>query len=146
MRAQDFLIAILIGALFIVIPLSFISSSYNDMGVVMDSEVNDSFGEFMTIAQDANVQMTNMSADIAAKSPGGSEVNANTDQTYEDNLIKASTRVLGLIPQSYGIIRGAMSAIARRAGINPIFMTVGFSIIVIIVSFMFISALLRQNV
>jgi len=146
MRMQDYLIALIVGSLFITLPLGYMYFAYPEMGVTMDTEANETFGEFGVIASEANSHMTNMTAEMQAKSPGGSEVNANTDQTYEDNLVKASTRVISLIPQSYKIFSKALQTLGNRVGIHPLFISAAFMIVIIILAFLFISALLRQTV
>jgi len=146
MRLQDYLIAIIISGLFITLPLGYLYFAYDEMGVVVDDKVNQSFGRIQSIAVQSNKQMINMTSDIQSRSPGGKDVNANTDQTYEDNLLKASARVLSLIPQSYSIMSNSIQILGIDLGIHPLILSAAFMILIIILSFLFISAVIRQRV
>lgn len=146
MRVQDFLIALLIFGLFVSIPVGYLFFTYNKMGVVIDSETNDTLVGMSGYASSSNMFMSNLTEDIQSKSPGGQDVNANTDQTYEDNLVKASGRVLSLIPSSYSVFNNGMQKVAAAVDLDPLFVRLGFSVIIIIISFIFISGLFKMEV
>jgi ABC-type glycerol-3-phosphate transport system permease component len=145
MRLQDFLIGILIAALFLTVLLGFAYSMYSEMDVTLDNTTSDAFAAFETSATGAQTDIFGHTMDMQRAAPGGSESTTDTSKTAYDNIVGSGINLITLFPKTYSTFNNLIQTLANKAGIPGIFVQVLIAVVVILITIIFVSSVLRNR-
>lgn len=146
MRLQDFLIGMMVVALFTLVILGFAFSTYEAMDVTIDNQTQTVFEGFERQANTTQTDLFGKAVEMQQKAPGGSDVTQGSyDQSFSDAILLSGWRVISIVPTAYNTFDGLLRVFGNALGIDPIFMYTFMASIVLIISIIFVSSILQNR-
>lgn len=83
--------------------------------------------------------------DIANKAPGGEDEGEVDADDYEGGIIRSSYKAIKEVPKIFNVFKGLITTISEKLMIDPLFYKLAFVCLVIVISLMLLSSILRNR-